>query len=93
VLVGLGLLVAFPVIAILLVRFRKRWVAGFNLAVTNRITSRFAAWLPGFGILTHFRAEVRAALPHADQRLSHPGRIPARPHLRTRYPVGAERSG
>ena len=34
-------------------RFRKRWLAAFNLAVTNRITSRFAAWLPGFGIITH----------------------------------------
>jgi hypothetical protein len=32
---------------ILLIRFRKRWVAAFNLAVTNRITSRFAARLPG----------------------------------------------
>jgi deazaflavin-dependent oxidoreductase (nitroreductase family) len=38
---------------ILLIRFRKRWVAAFNLAVTNRITSRFAARLPGFGIVTH----------------------------------------
>jgi hypothetical protein len=38
---------------ILLIRFRKRWVAAFNLAVTNRITSRFAARLPGFGILAH----------------------------------------
>ena len=37
----------------LLMRFRKRWLAAFNLAVTNRITSRFAAWLPGFGIITH----------------------------------------
>src|ERR1700691_6304630 len=38
---------------ILLIRFRKRWVAAFNLAVTNRITSRFAARLVGFGILKH----------------------------------------
>ena len=38
---------------ILLIRFRKSWVAAFNLAVTNRITSRFAARLPGFGVLTH----------------------------------------
>jgi hypothetical protein len=37
----------------LLIRFRKGWVAAFDLAVTNRITSRFAARLPGFGILTH----------------------------------------
>ena len=38
---------------VLLIRLRKRWVAAFNLAVTNRITSRFANRLPGFGILTH----------------------------------------
>jgi deazaflavin-dependent oxidoreductase (nitroreductase family) len=46
-------LVAILLLPILLIRFRKRWVAAFNLAVTNRITSRFAARLPGFGILTH----------------------------------------
>src|SRR6266403_5201390 len=40
-------------VPVLLIRFRKRWVAAFNLAVTNRITSRFAGRLPGFGILTH----------------------------------------
>jgi hypothetical protein len=38
---------------ILLIRFRKGWVAAFNLTLTNRITSRFAARLPGFGIFTH----------------------------------------
>ncbi len=38
---------------VLLIRFRKRWVAAFNLLVTNRITSHFAGRLPGFGILTH----------------------------------------
>jgi deazaflavin-dependent oxidoreductase (nitroreductase family) len=36
-----------------MMRFRKRWLAKFNIAVTNRITSLFAGWLPGFGILTH----------------------------------------
>src|ERR1035437_8136217 len=46
-------LLAILLAPILLIRFRKRWVAAFNLAVTNRITSRFAARLPGFGILTH----------------------------------------
>lgn len=40
-------------VPILLIRFRKRWVATFNLAVTNRITTQFAGHLPGFGILTH----------------------------------------
>lgn len=47
------LLPAILLAPILLIRFRKRWVAAFNLAVTNRITSRFAGRLPGFGILTH----------------------------------------
>jgi hypothetical protein len=46
-------LLAFLLLPILLIRFRTRWVAAFNIAVTNRITSRFAARLPGFGILTH----------------------------------------
>jgi deazaflavin-dependent oxidoreductase (nitroreductase family) len=47
------LLLAIVLVPILLIRFRKRWVAAFNLAITNRITSRFAARLPGFGIITH----------------------------------------
>ena len=47
------LLLAILLAPILLIRFRKRWVAAFNRAVTNRITSRFAARLPGFAILTH----------------------------------------
>ena len=47
------LLLAILLAPVLLIRFRNRWVAAFNLAVTNRITSRFANRLPGFGILTH----------------------------------------
>ena len=34
-------------------RFRKKTLAAFNVAVTNRITSRFAGRLLGFGIVTH----------------------------------------
>ena len=37
---------------ILMMRFRKRRLAKFNILVTNRITGLFAGWLPGFGILT-----------------------------------------
>src|ERR1700736_5168368 len=40
-------LLVLVLVPILLIRFRKRWVAAFNLLVTNRITSRFAARLPG----------------------------------------------
>ena len=37
----------------LLMRFRKRWLAKINQVFTNRITSHFAGRLPGFGIVTH----------------------------------------
>ena len=50
-----GAILAIAILATgtLMMRFRKRWLAKFNIAVTNRITSLFAGWLPGFGILTH----------------------------------------
>jgi deazaflavin-dependent oxidoreductase (nitroreductase family) len=53
--VSLGLIVAVAIAAtaVLLMRFRKRWLAKFNIIVTNRITGLFAGWLPGFGILSH----------------------------------------
>lgn len=51
--------VAVTLAPILLIRFRKRWVAAFNLAVTNRISGPFAARLPGFGMLTHVGRKSR----------------------------------
>jgi len=50
---GAILAIAILSTGILMMRFRKRWLAKFNIAVTNRITSLFAGWIPGFGILTH----------------------------------------
>lgn len=47
------IVIALAVVPILLIRFRRRWVAAFNLAITNRVTSPFACRLPGFGLLTH----------------------------------------
>jgi len=47
------LVLAIPAAAVLAMRFRQRWLAKFNILVTNRITGLFAGWLPGFGILTH----------------------------------------
>jgi deazaflavin-dependent oxidoreductase (nitroreductase family) len=47
------LLLAFLLAPIILIRVHKRSVAAFNLAVTNRITSRFADRVPGFGIVSH----------------------------------------
>ena len=50
---GAIITIAIAATGILLMRFRKRWLAKFNIRVTNRITGTFAGWLPGFGILTH----------------------------------------
>src|SRR5215831_18264135 len=50
---GAILVTAIAATAILLMRFRKRWLAKINIAITNRITGLFAGWLPGFGILAH----------------------------------------
>ncbi len=44
---------AILLLPILLVRFRKRGVAAFHRAVTNRVASRFVARLPGFAIVTN----------------------------------------
>ena len=51
--IAIILILAIPASGMLLMRFRKRWLAKINLAITNRITSRFAGWLPAFGIITH----------------------------------------
>ena len=51
--VGAIIIIAIAATGVLMMRFRKRWLAQINIAVTNRITSLFAGWLPGFGILTH----------------------------------------
>jgi deazaflavin-dependent oxidoreductase (nitroreductase family) len=51
--IALVIFVAIALSGMLMMRFRKKTLARFNLAVTNRITGRFAGWLPGFGIITH----------------------------------------
>jgi deazaflavin-dependent oxidoreductase (nitroreductase family) len=50
---GAIIIIAIAATGVLLMRFRKRWLAKINVAVTNRITGLFAGCLPGFGILTH----------------------------------------
>jgi deazaflavin-dependent oxidoreductase (nitroreductase family) len=49
----IAIIIAIAATGVLLMRFRKRWLAKINIAVTDRITGLFAGWLPGFGILTH----------------------------------------
>ena len=47
------IIIAIAATGVLMMRFRKHWLAKINIAFTNRITSFFAGRLPGFGILTH----------------------------------------
>jgi deazaflavin-dependent oxidoreductase (nitroreductase family) len=47
------IIIAIAASGVLMMRFRKRWLAKINIAFTNRITGLFAGWLPGFGILAH----------------------------------------
>jgi deazaflavin-dependent oxidoreductase (nitroreductase family) len=51
--VGAIIVIVIAASGVLMMRFRKRWLAKINIAFTNRITGLFAGWLPGFGILTH----------------------------------------
>jgi len=53
------IIIAIAASGVLMMRFRKRWLARINIAFTNRITSLFAGWLPGFGILTHVGRKSR----------------------------------
>ena len=50
---GAIIIIAIATTGVLMLRFRKRWLAKINIAFTNRITGLFAGWLPGFGILKH----------------------------------------
>jgi deazaflavin-dependent oxidoreductase (nitroreductase family) len=50
---GAVIIIAIAAAGLLLMRFRKRWLAKINLVLTNRITSLSAGWVPGLGILTH----------------------------------------
>ncbi|MGD0228544.1 MAG: nitroreductase family deazaflavin-dependent oxidoreductase [Terriglobia bacterium] len=51
--VSISSILTLMLAGILVIRFRKRWMAASNRAITNRIISRFAARLPGFGIVMH----------------------------------------
>jgi deazaflavin-dependent oxidoreductase (nitroreductase family) len=50
---GAIIIIVIAASGVLMMRFRKRWLAKINIVFTNRITGLFAGWLPGFGILTH----------------------------------------
>lgn len=56
---GAIIIIAIAASGVLMMRFRKRWLAKINIAVTNRITGLFAGSLPGFGYSHAPGSEVR----------------------------------
>lgn len=54
------IIIAITISGVLMIRFRKRWLAKINIAFTNRITGLFAGWSQRFGILK--RCPVRSRL-------------------------------
>jgi deazaflavin-dependent oxidoreductase (nitroreductase family) len=50
---GVIIIIVIAASGVLMMRFRKRWLAKINIVFTNRITGLFAGWIPGFGVLTH----------------------------------------
>ena len=72
-------------------RFRRRRLAKINIILTNRITSLFAGWLPGFGI--HARgSEVGEGLPNSSEGRSSAKWIRHRADLQQPMRVGEERA-
>ncbi|MGO9085926.1 MAG: hypothetical protein ACLQBK_11920 [Candidatus Sulfotelmatobacter sp.] len=93
------IIAAMAASGVLMMRFRKRWLAKINIAFTNRITGLFAGWLPGFGILTHvgrksgkvyrtpinvFRASNGFILAHVQQPIGVGEERPCGGRLRTK---------
>jgi hypothetical protein len=52
---------------------RTRFIRPFTTHILNRFTRLFVHRLPGFAIISHRGAEVRAVVPHTDERVSRRG--------------------
>jgi hypothetical protein len=83
------LIVAIAVSGILMMRFRKRWLAKINITFTNRITSLFAGWMVGFGILTHL-GRKSGKVYRTPVNVSSAERFRHRAHLQQPIRVGEE---
>src|ERR1700684_3169204 len=84
------IIIAIAASGVLMMRFRRRWLAKINIAFTNRITGLFAGWLPGFGILTHLGRKSGKVYRTPIKRLSSVERVHHRAHLQQPVRVGEE---
>ena len=85
------IIIAITASGVLMMRFRKRWLAKINIAFTNRITSLFAGWLPGFGIVNARGPQIGEGLPNSSERVSCLERLHHRAHVQQPIGVGEER--
>jgi hypothetical protein len=83
-----AIIIIIAITGILMMRFRKRWLAKINIAFTNRITGLFAGWLPSFGILTHVGRKSGRLYKNPSECFSSAAGIPHCAHLRTGKRVG-----
>jgi hypothetical protein len=90
--IGFILAIAIAASGVLLMRFRKRWLAKINIAFTNRITGLFAGWLPGFGILTHVGRKSGKVYRTPVNVFRAPTAIHHRAHLQQPIRAGEERA-
>ena len=86
------IIIAIAATGVLLMRFRKRWLARINIAVTNRITGLFAGWLPGLWHPHPRRTKVRQGLPDSGERFSRFERLRHGAHVQQPIGVGEERA-
>jgi hypothetical protein len=68
--IGAIIIIVIAASGILMMQFRKRWLAKINIVFTNRITGLFAGWLPEKRFLfatrscSHRSAEYRGNIGH-----------------------------
>src|ERR1700730_16201465 len=83
-------LLAILLAPILLIRFRKGWVAAFNVAVYEPDHDPIRRPIARLRHAHARRSKVRQALPDASDRFSSDGGIPYRAHLWAGERVGQE---
>jgi hypothetical protein len=86
------IIIAIAATGVLMMRFRKRWLAKINIAFTNRITGLFAGWSSGFRHSHSRGSKIGQGLPDSGERLSSIERLHHCAHLQQPIGMGEERA-
>ena len=90
--VGAIIVIAIAASGILLMRFRKRWLAKINIVFTNRMTELVRGLASGFRHSHACGSEIRKGLPNPGECLSSAQRVRHCAHLQQPMRVGEERA-